>query len=886
MSASPPPFTPEQGLAHLAAIVESSEDAVVSKTLDGIILSWNPGAEHIYGYTADDVVGQSITLLLPEERRHEEDDILARISRGERVEHFETIRIRKGGEPITVSVRVSPVRDTDGRIIGGSHVARDVSERKRMEESLRHFAAIVEFSEDAIVSKTLEGIILTWNPGAERVYGYSAADAIGKPMTLLLPPDRMEEEAEILRRIGLGNRVEHFETLRQTKHGELIDVSLTISPIRDRTGRIVAASHVARNITERKRLDHQTRHLAAIIESSEDAIISKTLYGTILTWNRGAEKVYGYPAAEAIGRRMTLLLPEDRPNEENDILERIARGERVEHFQTVRRRKSGELIAVSLTISPVRDKAGRILGASHVARNVTEAARIESQLRHFAAIVESSEDAIISKTLDGIILTWNPGAEKIYGYTAQEALGQPMTMLLPPDRINEESEILERINRGERVQHFETVRRTKRGDLIYVSLTISPIRDANGEITGASHVARNITERKQLDEQLRHTAKLESLGLLAGGVAHDFNNLLTGILGNTSLALETLSTNNPARGPLRDALNASERASHLTRQLLAYAGKGRFIIEPINLSGLVREISALVQASIPRNVQLRLELRDDLPYIHADASQLQQLVMNLVINAGEAIAKDESGTVLVTTSTQNVDEHYLLTTLGTSEELPGGTYVSLEVHDTGCGMDEETVARIFDPFFTTKFTGRGLGLAAVQGIVRGHRGAMKVYSRPGKGTTFKVIFPATEERPEPKPALPPPMAGKDEVILVIDDEVIIRQTAKSMLERHGYTVVLAENGREGVELFQLLGDSISAILLDMTMPVMGGQETFSRLKALNSDVQVILSSGYNESEAIRQFTGKGLAGFIQKPYSALALVRKIRSVLQARETNV
>jgi signal transduction histidine kinase/CheY-like chemotaxis protein len=419
-----------------------------------------------------------------------------------------------------------------------------------------------------------------------------------------------------------------------------------------------------------------------------------------------------------------------------------------------------------------------------------------------------------------------------------------------------------------------------------VSLTISPIRDANGEITGASHVARNITERKQLDEQLRHTAKLESLGLLAGGVAHDFNNLLTGILGNTSLALETLSTNNPARGPLRDALNASERASHLTRQLLAYAGKGRFIIEPINLSGLVREISALVQASIPRNVQLRLELRDDLPYIHADASQLQQLVMNLVINAGEAIAKDESGTVLVTTSTQNVDEHYLLTTLGTSEELPGGTYVSLEVHDTGCGMDEETVARIFDPFFTTKFTGRGLGLAAVQGIVRGHRGAMKVYSRPGKGTTFKVIFPATEERPEPKPAPPPPMAGKDEVILVIDDEVIIRQTAKSMLERHGYTVVLAENGREGVELFQLLGDSISAILLDMTMPVMGGQETFSRLKALNSDVQVILSSGYNESEAIRQFTGKGLAGFIQKPYSALALVRKIRSVLQARETNV
>lgn len=624
-------------------------------------------------------------------------------------------------------------------------------------------------------------------------------------------------------------------------------------------------------------------HLAAIVESSDDAIISKTTAGTIRTWNAGAQRVYGYAAAEIIGRQMTLLLPEDRLDEEADILQRIQRGERVEHFETVRRTKDGELIDVSLTISPIRDKNGRIVGASHIARDITQRKRIQERLTLLAAIVESSEDAILSKTLDGTILTWNAGAERIYGYSPAEVMGQSIMLLVPPDRADEETEILERIRRGEPVEHFETIRRTKKGELIEVSLTISPIRDASGRIIGASHVARDITERKRLEEQIRRTQKLESLGVLAGGVAHDFNNLLTGILGNTSLALEMLSTDNPVRGVLRDVLNASERAAHLTRQLLAYAGKGRFVIELINLSRLVREISALIQTSIPKNVQLRLELRDDIPLVQADASQLQQLVMNLVINGAEAIPPNDNGTVLVTTGIQNIDEHYLLSTLGTSSELPAGTYISLEVHDTGSGMDDATLSRIFDPFFTTKFTGRGLGLAAVQGIVRGHKGTMKVYSRPGKGTTFKVLLPATDQVIVSKPAPAPHLLAKHELILVVDDEEIIRRAAKSMLEHYDYTVVVAENGKEGIELFQVLAEQVSAVLLDMTMPVMSGEEAFRRMKAIKPNVKVILSSGYNEMEAIRRFTGKGIAGFIQKPYSAAALAEKVRTVLHEAE---
>jgi two-component system cell cycle sensor histidine kinase/response regulator CckA len=618
-------------------------------------------------------------------------------------------------------------------------------------------------------------------------------------------------------------------------------------------------------------------HLAAIVESREYAIFSRTLDGTILTWNAGAERLYGYTAQEAIGQPITILLPEDRHSEAAEILSRIGRGDRIDSFETVRRTKDGALIEVCLSITPIRGPSGNIIGASYIVRDIGQNNRNE-RFHTLVAIVESSEDAVIGKNLDGTILTWNKGAEQVYGYTAAEAIGHAMTLLLPEDLPDEETAILKRLARGERVDHFETVRRTKNGELIDVSLTISPVRDRTGKIIGASHVARDITHRKRLDEQVRHTQKLESIGLLAGGIAHDFNNLLTGILGNTSLALESLPANNPVRALLRDVVHASERAAHLTRQLLAYAGKGRIIIEPINLSELVREISTLVQTSIPRNVQLRLDLRDDIPSIQADAGQLQQLIMNLVINGAEAIGSDQNGTVLVTTGVQNIDEDYLLTTVG-EPGLAVGDYISLEVHDTGSGMDEATLSRIFDPFFTTKFTGRGLGLAAVQGIVHGHKGTMKVYSSPGSGTTFKVLFPAAAEVATTRSTVAPQRMGNDELILVIDDEQIIRRTAKAMLERHGYTVVLAENGKEGVELLQVLADKVSAVLLDMTMPVMGGEEAFSRIKNIKPDVKVILSSGYNEVETIRRFTGKGLAGFIQKPYSSEALMEKVRSVL-------
>ncbi len=391
-----------------------------------------------------------------------------------------------------------------------------------------------------------------------------------------------------------------------------------------------------------------------------------------------------------------------------------------------------------------------------------------------------------------------------------------------------------------------------------------------------------LEERKQNDEKFLQKQKLESLGILAGGVAHDFNNLLTGILGNASLAMDLLPPGSPTERMLQDVVRASERAAHLTKQLLAYAGKGRFVLQAIDLSDAVRDISQLIQSSIPKNAQLRLDLAERLPCIEADASQIQQLVMNLVINAAEAIPGDRLGNVLVTTRAQHVDEHYLAQTFGTGEIGPG-EYVALEVHDTGCGMDQPTLQRIFDPFFTTKFAGRGLGLAATQGIVRGHKGALKVYTTPGQGSTFKILFPAMAEEREPDKVAPPVViesATHSGTVLVIDDEEVVRRTAKASLERRGYDIILAENGTEGLQVFQALSNKISLVLLDLTMPGPGGEEVLRQIQRIKAEAKVVLSSGFNEVEVIQRFTGKGLAGFLQKPYTSAALVEKVNRVLK------
>ncbi len=627
--------------------------------------------------------------------------------------------------------------------------------------------------------------------------------------------------------------------------------------------------------------------LQTTLTSIGDAVISTDVGGRIMFANPVARYLLRWPHAEIAGEPIDAVFrvvneftraPVDSPVAK--VLREGAAAGLANH--TILIAADGTEIPIDDSAAPIR-QGGQVVGVVLVFRDITERRRAQRDAAYLASIVEWSDDAIIGRSPGGIIQSWNPGAERLYGYLAEEVIGRSLDELLPPDRSEEEADILERLSHHGSILQFETVRLRKDGTPVDVSLTVSPIRDKTGQIIGVSHVVRDITEQKKNAEQMRQTQKLESLGVLAGGIAHDFNNLLTGILGNASLALDDLASDAPAREPVEAVISASERAAQLARQMLAYSGKGHFVLERIDLSARVRDTLPLIKSSIPSSVELRLDLGEGLPPVEADGAQLQQLIMNIIINGAEAIPEGLPGSVAITTRAERVtEEHRTAPTPLGGDDLRPGAYVLFEVTDTGTGMDDETGTRIFDPFFTTKFTGRGLGLAAVLGIVRGHRGSIEVASTLGKGTTFRVLLPAVAAGP----AEPPPAPGAQSVdlhgaglILVVDDEQTVRAVARQALERYGYKVLLAEDGARGLDIFQREADRIRCVVLDLTMPVMGGEETLARMKVVRAAIPVILSSGFNEAQAVHRFAGKGLAGFLQKPYKSSILLETVKRVL-------
>jgi nitrogen-specific signal transduction histidine kinase/CheY-like chemotaxis protein len=380
------------------------------------------------------------------------------------------------------------------------------------------------------------------------------------------------------------------------------------------------------------------------------------------------------------------------------------------------------------------------------------------------------------------------------------------------------------------------------------------------------------------EERLRQAQRMESIGLLAGGVAHDFNNLLACIMGNASLLREEVFEEKQEKAEA--IIRASEKAADLTRQLLAYAGKGHFVVSTHNFSEVVLDMTGLLRASIPKKVNLNLALAPDLPGVEADRGQLQQIVMNLVLNGVEAIGADRSGSLTVGTGVRELSEADGLSDEITAGGLAPGSYVWLEVADTGEGMDEETRKKVFEPFFTTKFLGRGLGLAAVSGIVRRHEGGIRVTSAPGKGSCFTVLFPAVERVAAGASITETDRATEGSgTILVVDDEDLVRAMVKRTLERYGYVVLEADSGVCAVEVLEGHTGDIAAVVLDLSMPGLSGEETLPELRRLRPSVKVLLSSGYAEDEAMRLFQGQQISGFIQKPYTASALAEKISRVI-------
>jgi signal transduction histidine kinase/ActR/RegA family two-component response regulator len=403
------------------------------------------------------------------------------------------------------------------------------------------------------------------------------------------------------------------------------------------------------------------------------------------------------------------------------------------------------------------------------------------------------------------------------------------------------------------------------------------------------HLRTEMAERERLERarweaRLQHAQKLESLGVLAGGIAHEFNNLLVGMLGNASLALQDVPEEHGAHTAIVQIQLASRRAAELTRQMLAYSGKGRFVVEPLDMSAVVREMIDLLEVSISKKASLTTELPDGLPLVQADAAQLRQVVMNLITNASDAL-EGEQGTIRVLTGAMHAEPEYI-DSLDVGDDLQPGQFIFVEVSDTGCGMSEETRVRMFDPFFTTKATGRGLGLAATLGILRGHGGAIRVYSEEGQGTSIKLLLPAfaNAEAPNRRTSGTISMAALRGTILVVDDQQLVRSMVRRTLERIGLQIIEAPDGRAALDIYEKEGARIDGVLMDLTMPQLSGEETYSALRRLDPEVRVLLMSGYNAQDTTNRFVDDGLVGFLQKPFSVSELVSNVATLLAEPRT--
>jgi len=506
-------------------------------------------------------------------------------------------------------------------------------------------------------------------------------------------------------------------------------------------------------------------------------------------------------------------------------------------------------------------------------------------------IVEQSLNEIYVFSLDTLrFLYVNQPACDNLGYTATELADRTPLDLKPEFTHEQFIDLIAPL--GDDQQNrltFETRHQRKDGTTYPVEIHLQPGHYSGQRVVTA--IILDITERARAQEaqeareamerQLQQAQKMESLGILAGGIAHDFNNILTSILGFADLAMEDIDTTHPAREHISELVKGARRGAELTQQMLAYSGKGKFVVEPVNLQSLIADMNRLLQVSIPRSCGLHYHFSPTLPSIRADATQIRQVVLNLIINAAEAIGPETSGIISVTTGSIDCDEEYL-NSLFPNESLKPGCYVCLEISDSGAGMDEATRQRIFDPFFTTKETGRGLGLSAILGIVLGHNGSIKVYSEPGSGSSFKLLFPAVMEAsqgvlPEAPPAKNWQGSGK---ILVVEDEDLVLTLARQLFRRMGFDVITSTDGVEGLAAFREHHADLQLVFLDMNMPNMGGEEAFREMRRIDASVPTLLCSGYNEQTAINRFAGKGLAGFIQKPYTYRKLSAVVKDVIE------
>ncbi len=866
-------------------LVQNLMDVIIIMDSSGVIVFENPATKEMLGYSLMGKTGFDI--VHPEDLKTTAAAFSEVINETNR--HMPTLFRVRHADGSWLYFEALGSNLMDNKIVPGILlVCRDVTERMKTQVALREreerYRALFDqspvgvflFDKDLVITECNDYFAGMMQTPRDMIIGFNSAT------------QRETEVVGKMRETITGNP-SSWEGWYHAPNSELSFYhSVNYSPLRDVAGNVVGGIAVVSDLSERKRaekaLQESEERYRALFDQSPLGILHFDRNMIITECNKRLPEIMHSTRQKLIGLDLHLAKGRDAVEKiEQTLAGNVASYEGPYHPIT-----SDTVIMMSMNSSPLRDEGGAVIGGMIVIEDITDRKIAEKQLK----LSEERNRLLIEHANEGIVVVqdWrfifvNPRFIALMGYTAEELAARRFTdYVYPDDREMIAGRYVKRLGGDASLHTYEVRFLDRDGSVRWTE--VNSVMLLWEKKTSVLLFIRDISERKRaeedrvkMDAQIQQTQKLESLGVLAGGIAHDFNNLLMAILGNIDLALMDMTPSLPARGNLLEAAKASQRAADLCRQMLAYSGRGRFTSEAIDLNEIIEDMAHMLEVSISKKAVLRYNFASGIPAIEADVTQVRQIIMNLVINASDAIGQ-KSGVISISTGVMTCDRSYLADTW-LDENQPEGMYVYAEVADTGCGIENGNLPKIFDPFYTTKFTGRGLGLAAVLGIVRGHRGAIKVYSEKGRGTTFKVLFPVADRDAER--ILSKREAGDDwkggGTLLLVDDEETIRVLGRRMLEHFGFTVLTAENGREAIDIFSENADGIRCVIMDLTMPHMDGDEAFREIRRIRKDACVIMSSGYNEQEINQRFAGKGIAGFIQKPYQMSELAAKLKEVL-------
>lgn len=876
-------------------LVDSLPEVVFEADDRGRLLYVNRSALAVFGYTDEDLEkGLDIFQMIVPEDLEKAREHVKRILKGDRVGGIDYRARKKDGStfPVVVQASIFTRPEMDPGIRGFlADMTREKETREIIREREERIRTIIEHSNELFYVHDTKHRFTYVSPRCETILGYSPDEMMGEWIEFVTDNPMNDEGIRITEgAIRSGERQPPYFLEARRKDGRLILLEIDESPLKDQKGKVVGIVGAARDVTERKRSEEALRtaerNYRSIFENATEGMYQSTPEGTFISVNPAFAKIYGYDSPDELitslrDIRTQLYVDPDRREE---LLRTLREQHEVRNFESELYRKDGTVAVISTNARRVEDEFGNLLYVEGSVVDVTERKKAEQALREseqkYRDLFNNVFDFIYFHDLEGGFIEMNMALKRAYGSPEQ-----PCSPLNVKDMMPEKNQPLfhEYIKRTITTGRDEGLLKvlTKDGREIIIEYKNALVHDAKGNPAGVRGSARDVTDRvrgeaekKTLQTQILRAQRIEAIGTLAGGIAHNFNNLLMGIQGNATLARLEADDGGAVRRKLENIERLVKSGAKLTAQLLGYARGGRYEIKTMNLNDLVKDISNTF-AQARKDIVVELDLSEPLKGIEADQGQMEQVLLNLLVNAADAMPK--GGKVIV--RTKNVSHREML---GKTYKPRPGMYVLLEVTDSGAGMDRKTLARIFEPFFTTKGMGKGtgLGLASAYGIVKGHFGYIDVSSREEKGSTFLIYLPATEKKVMKEKELPSGIMTGSGTVLIVDDEEMILEVGRGMLEKLGYKVLTAETGKQAVETYMKNQAAIDLVVLDLVMPDMSGRETYDHLRKTNPDLRVLLSSGFSIDSLAKEMLDHGCDGFIQKPFLIQELSQELTKIME------